>query len=106
MFGINYQRITYRHHRNIPKKEWTQKYAATVFGITSGALSNYERGERTPDAEMLKRIAEIYDVSIDYLLIAHHLATIRSFIFSNVAGPMPDTCCISSIALNGPFCSL
>lgn len=50
------------------KKEWTQKYAATVFGITSGALSNYERGERTPDAEMLKRIAEVYDVSIDYLI--------------------------------------
>ncbi|WP_051585918.1 helix-turn-helix domain-containing protein [Caldanaerobius polysaccharolyticus] len=50
------------------KKEWTQKHAAKVFGITNAALSNYERGERTPDPDMLKKFAEVYGVSIDFLV--------------------------------------
>lgn len=50
------------------KREWTQKYAAKIFGITNAALSNYERGERTPDANMLKKFAEVYGVSIDFLV--------------------------------------
>ncbi|MGB9813487.1 MAG: helix-turn-helix domain-containing protein [Thermovenabulum sp.] len=49
-------------------KGWTQLYAAKIFGITNGALSNYERDERIPDAKMLKKFAEIYEVSLDYLL--------------------------------------
>lgn len=49
-------------------KGWTQLYAAKIFGITNGALSNYERDERMPDANMLKKFAEVYGTSIDSLM--------------------------------------
>jgi transcriptional regulator with XRE-family HTH domain len=50
------------------EKGWTQIQAAKLLGITNASLSNYERNERTPDVDMLKAFAEIYDVSIDYLI--------------------------------------
>lgn len=49
-------------------KGWSQVYVAKLIGITSQALSNYERGERDPDTPLLNRLADLYDVSTDYLL--------------------------------------
>jgi len=39
-----------------------------MLGITFQALSNYERGLRDPDTELLAKLAELYSVSTDYLL--------------------------------------
>lgn len=50
------------------ERDWTQRQAANIFGITSGALSNYERGKRSPDIHTLKKIADVYGTSVDYLL--------------------------------------
>ena len=36
--------------------------------ITSQSLSNYERGLREPDGELLARLAGLYGVSVDWLL--------------------------------------
>lgn len=36
--------------------------------ITSQALSQYELGKRVPDIEMVNKIADFFDVSVDYLL--------------------------------------
>ena len=47
---------------------YTQMDIAKKLGITNGALSGYERNYRDPDTEMLKRIANLYGVSTDYLL--------------------------------------
>lgn len=49
-------------------KGWTQVYVAKIVDITSQALSNYERGDRDPDTPLLKQLAELYEVSADYLL--------------------------------------
>lgn len=49
-------------------KGWSQVYVAKVVGITSQALSNYERGERDPDTPLLNTLADLYDVSTDFLL--------------------------------------
>lgn len=57
-----------RLRRERDKKGWTQLHAAGVLGITNGALSNYERNYREPDAEMLHKFASVYNVTIDYLL--------------------------------------
>ncbi|NMA95643.1 MAG: helix-turn-helix transcriptional regulator, partial [Clostridiales bacterium] len=46
----------------------TQKQAADIFGVTSGALSNYERSMRAPDIHTLMEMANLYDTSIDALL--------------------------------------
>lgn len=50
------------------KKGWSQIYVSEKVGITNTVLSNYERDYRDPDTETLKKIAELYDVSVDYLL--------------------------------------
>lgn len=42
--------------------------AAKKLGISNGTLSGYERNYRDPDTDILNRMAELYNVSIDYLL--------------------------------------
>lgn len=49
-------------------KGLTQIEAAKKLGVTNGALSGYERNYRDPDINMLKQMAELYEVSIDYLV--------------------------------------
>ena len=45
-----------------------QDQCAKELGISRGALSFYENGERKPDAEILYRMSEYFKVSVDYLL--------------------------------------
>ncbi len=50
-------------------KGWSQIYVAKLLnGVTSQALSNYERGERDPDTALLRQLAQLYEVSVDWLL--------------------------------------
>lgn len=49
-------------------KKITQMEAASKLGVTNGALSGYERNYRDPDTEMLKKLANLYGVSIEWLL--------------------------------------
>ena len=46
----------------------TQKDIADILGITRPAYTAYEQGKRNPDYEILEKIADYYNVSIDYLL--------------------------------------
>lgn len=46
----------------------TQKDVADSIGCTATVYSRYERGEREPDIEMLRRLANYFQVSIDYLV--------------------------------------
>lgn len=46
----------------------SQKQAAERLGISNVVLNRYERDERKPDPQTLRRIAEEYQVSSDYLL--------------------------------------
>ncbi|KAA6442351.1 helix-turn-helix domain-containing protein [Bacillus atrophaeus] len=46
----------------------TQKALAEKLNIPHQNLSNYERGFRQPDYETLKKIADFFEVSTDYLL--------------------------------------
>lgn len=50
------------------KHNWSQHEVAKKIGISNTVLSNYERDYRDPDTNTLKALADIYDVSIDYLL--------------------------------------
>jgi len=45
-----------------------QKSVADKLGIKSNTLSGYENGTRMPDPSMLSKIADLYNVSTDYLL--------------------------------------
>ena len=46
----------------------TQTAVANDLGISQQAYGHYEVGRRTPDADMLRRLADYFGVSVDYLL--------------------------------------
>ncbi len=46
----------------------TQEELAASLGISRAALSHYEKGRREPDTETLGKIADLFQVSIDYLV--------------------------------------
>ncbi len=50
------------------KKGISQTEAAKRLGMARTTYSNYEAGNREPDNESLKKLAEFYEVSADYLL--------------------------------------
>lgn len=65
-----------REEANMGRAELAQK-----IGVTYHALSKYETNERQPDYETLKKIANLFNVSTDYLL-GH----------SNIRNPYDKTC--------------
>lgn len=46
----------------------TQKNLADVLGVSLSSVAMWEAGKRSPDNEMLIKIAELFNVSIDSLL--------------------------------------
>lgn len=50
------------------QKNLTQKNCADAFGITLRAWQTYEQGVSEPKNELLCKIADFFNVSIDYLL--------------------------------------
>lgn len=49
-------------------KGYTQLSVQMKTGIEQSLLSKYETGERVPPTESLIRLADFYNVSIDYIL--------------------------------------
>lgn len=47
---------------------WTQIYMAKKIDATPAMLSHYERDFRDPDTDMLVKIADVLEVTADYLL--------------------------------------
>lgn len=54
------------------KKGMTQADLADKLNYTDKAVSKWERGESIPDIIVLKNIADIFDVSLDYLVSEYH----------------------------------
>lgn len=50
------------------EKGYTQIALQMKTGIEQALLSKFENGERVPPTETLIKLAEFYDVSIDYIL--------------------------------------
>lgn len=50
------------------KAGYKQIDAAKKLGISNGTLSGYERDYRDPDTEILHQMANLYEVSVDWLL--------------------------------------
>ena len=50
------------------EKQLYQKELASIVGVSDGAIGMYETGKRTPDKDMLGKLANCFDVSVDYLL--------------------------------------
>lgn len=50
------------------QRGWTQEELAQSIGIQRAALSHYEKNRRKPDFEILTKLADKFEVSIDYLI--------------------------------------
>mgnify|MGYP003606731628 CR=1 FL=1 len=48
-------------------KKITQAEMADILGVARTTYSSYEQGRRTPDAEIQKKIADFFKVSLDFL---------------------------------------
>ena len=60
----NGERIKYLREKN----GLTQKDIATKLGVEPAAISKYELDMREPNIEAIKKLAILFNVSIDYLL--------------------------------------
>uniref|UniRef100_UPI00359C7325 helix-turn-helix transcriptional regulator n=1 Tax=Faecalicatena contorta TaxID=39482 RepID=UPI00359C7325 len=49
-------------------RKMTQKELGRVLNISRQAYSNYETGKRTPDLDLLLKIAQIYNITLDDLI--------------------------------------
>ena len=49
-------------------RKYTQIYVQMQTGIEQALLSKFENGERVPPTETLFRLAEFYNVSMDYIM--------------------------------------
>lgn len=47
---------------------YSQMKVAELFGIGQSSVVRYEKGEASPPLELLVKVADYYDVSLDYLL--------------------------------------
>ena len=50
------------------QKNLNQLKVALDLNISREALSHYENGKRSPDIQMLRRLSEYFNVSIDFLI--------------------------------------
>ena len=57
-------RIAYLREQN----NLTQQQLADKIGVTRASLSHYEKNRREPDYETLQKLADFFEVSVDYLL--------------------------------------
>ena len=50
------------------ERDWTQKAVASELHISQRAYSYYENGTRSVPLDVLIKLADLYDVSLDYLV--------------------------------------
>lgn len=56
--------------KNLRKERgWSQADLATKINGDAGQISRYENGKITPSVEAIVKFAELFDVSVDYLLV-------------------------------------
>jgi len=49
-------------------KKWSQSELAKLINASREAIGKYERNEAMPSVETAKNIADVFDVSLDYLV--------------------------------------
>lgn len=50
------------------QKNLTQKQLAEQIGVQNSVISFYEVGDRTPSPDILRKLASVLHVSVDYLM--------------------------------------
>ena len=76
-----------RHLRSLSGK--TQGELAKQLYVTASSIGMYERDERTPSTDVLKKYSQLFDVSLDYILGNERLVEDQDYITINVYGSIP-----------------
>lgn len=72
------------------ESELKQESLAAKLGINRSTISMYERDQRTPSPDVLKKYADIFDVSLDYILgNSRNLKKGEDYATINVYGSIP-----------------
>jgi transcriptional regulator with XRE-family HTH domain len=50
------------------KRGWTQEEVATKVGAARSTYANWESGKREPDLATAEKLADLFEVSVDYLM--------------------------------------
>lgn len=50
------------------EKEWTQEQLGEILNVSGATVNRYEKGLRNPAPETMVKLAEIFNISLDYLL--------------------------------------
>jgi len=61
----------------------TQQDLAQKLNLSSGAIGMYEQGRRSPDISILIKIADFFDVEVDYLLGRKDISNKDAITFTN-----------------------
>lgn len=73
-----------RENENMKQETLAQK-----LGVQRATISMYERDKRTPSPEILKKYAQIFDVTLDYILNHKSLTKGADYTTINVYGLVP-----------------
>lgn len=75
----------------------TQLELSKLLNVQKSTVSMYERNKRTPSPDVLKKYAQIFDVSLDYLLSNEHTIEGQDYITINVYESIPADIPIEAI---------
>ena len=49
-------------------KNWSMEYLGKLVGVSDQTISNWERGRNQPSIKHLIKLADIFEVTVDYLV--------------------------------------
>lgn len=68
--------MKYERIRNLREdQDLTQAYIGKVLNVTQKSYSRYENGDRAIPIELLSKLADFYDTSVDYLINRTNIKT-------------------------------
>ena len=68
--------MKYERIRNLrEEQDLTQAYIGKVLNVTQKSYSRYENGDRAIPIELLSKLADFYDTSVDYLINRTNIKT-------------------------------
>lgn len=67
--------------------KWTQEDIARKLELSRGTYAHYEINKRQPDYDTLKKLSELFDVSIDYLITGNKYASSKDEMWEELLNP-------------------
>ena len=93
MFGANLKKLREDSHLS-------QEQLADAIGVSKSTIGMYEQGRRVPSVEMLVQMADLFGVSLDYLITGKEFSGMETT--ENEVTTQPDSRCRSCCACCNP----